>query len=176
MRNEGSNVEELFNKLNPVMLPPAEYPPAIIVRDTPRDEILQRIKNNGEKIAFDLTDDHWDVINFLFDFYTNCCDTKDPGYLNQKTYWKYVDCLYDEGCRNELDGQDEGQCPYGKLSPAESINAYRIYRILLNAYKEKGGSAHLYRLFPAGPLFTIHLLASLPRLQNDVDPHFGTAY
>ncbi len=166
----------LLEKLSPVLLPPAEYPPAIVVKDTPRNELIERIKNNAKTINLDLTDEHWEVINFLFDFYVHCCDTKDPGYTGHKSYWKYVDCTADENCQHALDAEDEEHCKYGQLSNKEAIKAYRIYRILVKAFKDKGGKKHLYKLFPFGPLFTVHLLAQLPRLIDDVDPHYGTAY
>ncbi|HGG60493.1 MAG TPA: hypothetical protein ENK26_11370 [Gammaproteobacteria bacterium] len=176
MTDVATEMNAILGKLAPVVLPPAEYPPSAIVRDTPREELLDRIRNNASKIDMTLTDDHWDVINFVLDFYVHCCEADDPGYVSQQVYWKYVDCSYDENCENPLDQIDEKDCPYGKLSATEATNGYRVYRILLKAFADKGGKKHLYRLFPLGPLFTIHLLAQLPRLRHDVDPHFGTAY
>ena len=85
------------------------------------------------------------------------------------TAYLHHDCEEDAETINE-------QCPFGQLSVKEATKAYRVYRVLLKAYKKKGGKKHLYKLFPYGPLFTIHLLAQLPRLINDVDPHYGTAY
>lgn len=176
MKTDHEELNELLSKLSPILLPPAEYPPAVIVRDTPRTELMDRIRNNAERINLTLTDEHYDVINFLFAFYINCCESIDPGYTVQKVYWKYVDCTMEENCNNPIDQADDQHCRYGKLSAKEATSAYRIYRILLEAFSKKGGSKHLYQLFPYGPLFTIHLLAQLPRLRNDVDPHFGTAY
>ena len=176
MRHENKAVEQLLSRVQPIMLPAKNYPPAVIVRDTPRDEIIDRIRHNAQNAELALGEEHWEVINFLFDFYSNCCEMNDPGYLSQQVYWKYVDCAYDRDCVNALDGKDDKNCQYGQLSSQEATDARRIYRILLKAFEEKGGAKHLYRLFPSGPLFTIHLLASLPRLRHDADPHFGTAY
>ena len=170
------DLDVLLEKLAPVVLPPSEYPPADIVKDTSRDELLARVKQNAEEVAITLTDEHWEVIDFLFDFYAFCCDTKNPKYVGHKDYWKYIDCEADKDCQNEIDQANETTCKYGKLSTKEAIKAYRVYRILLKAFKGKGGKKHLYKLFPFGPVFTIHLLAQLPRLINDVDPHYGTAY
>lgn len=166
-------LDDILEILDPVALPPADYPPAIIVRDTPREDIVARITSNADRIRLELTDDHWEVMDFLFDFYTHCCETKDPGYVSSEVYWKYVNCLDDPHCKKK---DETKACPYGQLSHEESLKAYPLYRILVKAFKEKGGKKYLYRLFPYGPLFTIHLLAQLPRLRNDVDPHFGTAY
>ncbi len=170
------DLDVLLEKLAPVVLPPAEYPPADIVKDTPREELVTRVKENAEDVNIALTDEHWEVINFLFDFYAFCCDTKSPKYVNHKEYWKYIDCDSDEDCQHELDAINETTCQYGQLSTKEAIKAYRVYRILLKAFKARGGKKHLYRLFPFGPIFTVHLLAQLPRLIDDVDPHYGTAF
>lgn len=170
-----SKLEALLDQLAPVILPPAEYPPADVVRDTPREDIAERIKNNAAEIGMDLNDEHWEVINFLFDFYENCCETREPHYLGQKHYWEYIDCIRNHDCNEDKETATE-KCPYGQLSVKEATKAYRVYRVLLKAFKNKGGKKHLYTLFPYGPLFTIHLLAQLPRLINDVDPHYGTAY
>lgn len=166
-------LDDVLEVLDPIALPPADYPPAVIVRDTPRDALMQRIADNAAKAGIELTDEHREVINFLFDYYTHCCETKDPGYVSQEVYWRYVNCLDDPDCRKESETKD---CPYGQLSSEEAQRAYPLYQILVKAFKDRGGKKHLYRLFPYGPLFTIHLLAQLPRLRHDVDPHFGTAY
>ncbi len=176
MNLEKEKLDILLEQLAPVILPPAEYPPADIVRDTSRDEIIGRIKNNAKTVDIGLTDDHWEVINFILDFYVHCCQTKAPKYMGHKEYWKYIDCDGDADCQNKIDAANETTCKYGQLSSKEAIKAYRVYRVLLKAFKEKGGKKHLYKLFPYGPLFTTHLLAQLPRLVNDVDPHYGTAY
>jgi len=170
-----SKLEALLDQLAPVILPPAEYPPADVVRDTPREEINQRIKNNASEVGLELSEEHWEVINFLFDFYENCCQSKAPHYLGQKHYWEYIDCVRNHDCEEDQE-TISNKCPFGQLSVKEASKAYRVYRILLKVYKDKGGKQHLYKLFPYGPLFTIHLLAQLPRLINDVDPHYGTAY
>ncbi len=140
-----------------------------MVRDTPREEIDERIKNNASEIGLALCDEHWEVINFLFDFHENCCQSKAPHYLDQKHYWEYIDYEEDQETISK-------KCLFGQLSTKEAIKAHRVYRILLKAYKNQGGKRHLYKLFPSAPLFTIHLLAQLPRLINDADPHYGTAY
>ena len=168
-------LEVLLEQLAPVILPPTEYPPADVVRDTPREELEERIKTNASEIGLELTEEHWEVISFLFDFYENCCKTKEPHYLGQKKYWEYIDCIRHHDCEEDKETITQ-KCPYGQLSVKEATNAYRVYRVLLKANKGKGGKKHLYKLFPYGPLFTIHLLAQLPRLINDVDPHYGTAY
>ena len=170
-----TRLDVLLEELAPVLLPPAEYPPADIVRDTPREELIDRIENNAEVVGLDIDDKHLEVINFLFDFYENCCETKAPHYLGQKGYWEYIDCVRHHDCDEDKETVSE-KCPFGQLSVKEATKAYRVYRILLKAFKNKGGKKYLYKLFPYGPLFTIHLLAQLPRLINDVDPHFGTAY
>ena len=170
-----TRLDVLLDELAPVLLPPAEFPPADVVRDTPREELIERIENNSEVVGIELTDDHWEVINFLFDFYENCCETKEPHYLGHKGYWEYIDCVRNRDCEEDEETISE-KCPYGQLSAKEATKAYRVYRVLLKAYKNKGGKRHLYKLFPYGPLFTIHLMAQLPRLINDVDPHYGTAY
>ncbi len=170
------NLDKILSKLSPILLPPAEYPPAVIVRDTPREALLDRMKTNAAEIDLTLTKEHFEVIDFLFDFYVNCCEAIDPGYTAQKAYWEYVDCTMVENCDNPIDQADDQNCIYGQLDSREATNAYRVFRILLKAFSQKGGSKHLYKLFPYGPLFTIHLLAQLPRLRNDVNPHFGTAY
>ena len=168
MKTNDPELSAILSKLSPVILPPADYPPSIIVRDTPREELVERIRANAEEVGIDLTEEHWEIIHFLLDFYVNCCEVRDPGYLDYHAYWKQVDC-----CEDSLNAQD---CPYGTLNVKKATSAYRVYRVLLKAFKHKGGKKHLYRLFPHGPLFTIHLLAQLPRLRHDIDPHSGTAY
>lgn len=176
MNSENSKIEVLLEQLAPVVLPPAEFPPADIVRDTDREELLERIETNASKVDISLTDEHWKVINFLFDFYTDCCEANEVVYKKHTKYWEYIDCIRNYDCKHELEGADEASCQYGILSRKEAIKAYRVYRILLKAFEEQGGKKHLYTLFPYGPVFTIHLLAQLPRLVGDVDPHLGTAY
>lgn len=166
-------LEAILNELAPVSLPPADYPPAFIVRDTPREDLLDRIRRNAETVGIELTDQHYQVINFLLDFYTHCCAMDDPGYTDFLSYWRQVDSLK-QADNTATSGEDS--CRFGQLSAREATHAYRVYRILLKAFADKGGKRHLYRLFSYGPIFTIHLLAQLPRLRHDVDPHFGTAY
>ncbi len=174
--NNQEQLDKILSEVAPVMLPPADYPPATIVRDTPREELEKRIRDHAQKAGIDLSDEHWEVIHFLFDFYTHCTEDTPGSYLNQMSYWKYVDCDNDPDCVNPEDHADDKDCPYGQLSAREAINGYRVFRILSKAFRDKGGKRHLYRLFPLGPIFTIHLLAQLPRLLNDVDPHYGTAF
>lgn len=176
MSNKDLKIDDLIEQLAPVILPPAEYPPADIVRDTPREELIERVKQNAEELGMELTDDHWEVINFLFDFYVNCTEANPTAYKGHNKYWEYIDCVRNNECTPDLEGADEDKCKYGSLSRKDAIEAYRVYRILVKAFKDKGGKKHLYKLFRFGPLFTIHLLAQLPRLVGDVDPHMGTAY
>ncbi len=175
MSNNNLELDDMMEKLEPILLPPADYPPAAIVRDTPRDELIQRIHKNAEETGFELTGDHLEVINFLFDFYTNCCEHKDPGYIEKQVYWKYVD-KFAAGEDQELDGTDKSDCQFGQLSASEAIKANRVYYILAKAFKDKGGKKYLFNLFPHGPLFSIHYLAQLPRLHNEVEPGMGVAY
>ena len=174
--NKQEQREKILNEIAPVLLPPADFPPSSIVADTPREELNARIQENADKTGIELTDEHWALINFLFDFYTHCCEDTPASYLNRMAYWKYVDCDSSPDCTNPEDHADEADCPYGKLSANEAIRGYRVFRVLLKAFQHKGGKKHLYRLFPLGPLFSIHLLAQLPRLRDAVDPHFGTAF
>lgn len=173
MTTGNEKLEAILSELAPVLLPPADYPPAIIVRDTPRDELLSRISSNAEKAGIELTDEHYEIINFVLDFYSQCCAADEPGYTDFLSYWRQIDRQDNDEKKTPTDNDI---CRFGQLSAKESTNAYRVYRILMRAFKDKGGKRHLYRLFPYGPLFTIHLLAQLPRLRHDVDPHFGTAY
>ncbi len=55
-------------------------------------------------------------------------------------------------------------------------NARQLMNIMDQEFAEKGGKKYLYRLFPDGPLSTIHDLIDLPNLANQVDPGFGTSY
>ncbi len=164
-------LDRIIDALDPIELPPADYPPAVIVRESEREELLQRIADNAKTTGIELGDEHYEVINFLFDFYSNCCAQDDPGFIDPLSYWKKVDKMQAHG-----DSDASEKCPYGQLSSQEALNAYRIYRVLVKAFKDKGGKKHLYRLFPYGPIFTIHLLAQLPRLLNDTDRHYGTAF
>ncbi len=164
----------ILEVLEPVPLPPAEFPPSVIVRDTPREELMQRVRDNAASAGLEWTEEHEAVAQWLFDFYSHCCDAPGQAYTDIEDYKRYLKCLKDKNCTD--DGEQSEACAHGQLSASEAINAYRVYRILLKAFADKGGKAHLYRLFPLGPIFTIHLLAQLPRLVHDVDPHFGTAY
>ena len=164
-------LDKILAALDPIELPPADYPPAVIVRESDRDELLARVKDNAKTTGIELTDAHYEVINFLFDFYSHCCAQDDPGFIDPLNYWKKVDKM-----QAQDDSDNNAQCEYGQLSAAEALNAYRIYRVLVKAFKDKGGKKHLYQLFPYGPIFTIHLLAQLPRLLNDTDRHYGTAF
>ena len=176
MNTGDERLEGIPARLAPVVLPPADFPPAQIVRDTPREELRDRIRKNAEEVGIELTEAHWEVIDFLLDFYTYCCETHAPRYTDMRAYWRYIDCLKDPQCESEMEGKKTETCQYGQLSATEATSAYLVYRVLLKAFADKGGKKHLYELFPYGPVFTIHLLAGLPRLRHDVDPHFGTAY
>ena len=171
------SIQEIQTSLPSVTLSPTEFPPADIVRDTPREELLERVRRNAEKIGLTLTEEHWQVIDFLFDFYAKCCDSHSPRYLEQQVYWRYVDRQQQlDQVKDECDEDDLQCCPHGRLGSNEALKAYRVYRVLLKAFRDQGGKRFLYEHFPYGPLYTIHLLAQLPRLMNDADTHSGTAY
>lgn len=55
-------------------------------------------------------------------------------------------------------------------------NARQLMNIMDQEFADKGGKKYLYRLFPDGPLSTIHDLIELPNLGNQVDLGFGTSY
>ncbi len=55
-------------------------------------------------------------------------------------------------------------------------NARQLMNIMHQEFKDRGGKKYLYRLFPNGPLSTIHDLIDLPNLNNQVDLGFGTSY
>lgn len=167
---QDDKLDNILKALDPIELPPADYPPAVIVRESDREELLARIRDNAKITGIEFTEEHQQVIDFLLDFYANCCALDDPGFIDPLNYWKKVDKMQ----RHE-DESSEG-CVYGQLSSQEALNAYRVFRVLEKAFKDKGGKKHLYRLFPYGPIFTIHLLAQLPRLLNDTDRHYGTAF
>jgi|GEM_PF-3943061 len=176
MNTGDATLERILEAVTPIPLPPADFPPSQIVKDTPREELLARIHANAEKAGIELTDEHQEVIDWLLDFYTYCCESRAPVYTDLRAYQRYLDCIKDPSCHDELEGKRTSTCRYGQLSAGQATSAYRVFRILLKAFADKGGKKRLYRLFPYGPIFTIHLLAELPRLRNDVDPHFGTAY
>ncbi len=168
---QNEKLDHILKALDPIELAPAEYPPAVIVRESDRDELMARVKENAQATGIQLDQDHYEVIDFLFDFYSNCCAQDDPGFIDPLNYWKKVDKMQ---AKDSSDNTE--RCPYGQLSSSEALNAWRIYRVLVKAFKDKGGKKHLYTLFPFGPIFTIHLLAQLPRLLNDTDRHYGTAF
>ncbi len=176
LTEQDDKLNAILEALDPVALPPADYPPAVIVRESDRDELMARIAENAKTTGIDLSDEHYEVINFLFDFYSNCCAADDPGFINPLHYWKKVDKMQRKDNGNTTAHDSTDTCPYGQLSSREALDALRVYRVLTKAFKDKGGKKHLYRLFPYGPIFTIHLLAQLPRLLHDVDTHYGTAF
>jgi len=55
-------------------------------------------------------------------------------------------------------------------------NARMLADMLQDEFEPKGGRKHLYKLFPDGPLSTIHELADLPSLGNETDKSFGTRW
>lgn len=57
-------------------------------------------------------------------------------------------------------------------------NVHRDFRFLETAFKDKGGSKYLTKLFPTGQgvLNTIHKLTGLPQLELDIDSGYGTAF
>jgi len=173
---QDEKLDAILKALDPVVLPPADYPPAVIVRESDRDQLMARIADNAKTTGIELTDEHYEVIHFLFDFYANCCAADDPGFINPRHYFSMVDRMQRKENDNTTAHDSTTECQYGQLSSNEALDAYRVYRVLTKAFRDKGGKKHLYKLFPYGPVFTIHLLAQLPRLLHDVDPHYGTAF
>lgn len=55
-------------------------------------------------------------------------------------------------------------------------NARALADMMHDEFIPQGGRKHLYRLFPDGPLSTIHYLADLPGLSNENDRSFGTSF
>ncbi len=55
-------------------------------------------------------------------------------------------------------------------------NTRQLMKIMDQEFADKGGKKYLYRLFPAGPLSSIHKLADLSNLGHQVDKGFGTSY
>ncbi len=55
-------------------------------------------------------------------------------------------------------------------------NARKLADMMQDEFEFQGGRKHLYRLFPDGPLSTIHELADLPSLGNETDKSFGTSW
>ncbi len=95
MNTGDERLESILARLAPVVLPPADFPPAQIVRDTPREALRDRIRKNAEEVDIELTEAHREVIDFLLDFYTHCCETLAPRYTDMQAYWRYIDCLKD---------------------------------------------------------------------------------
>lgn len=64
------------------------------------------------------------------------------------------------------------------LSDDRVQNVHRDFRFLETAFKDKGGSKYLTKLFPTGQgvLNTIHKLTELPALELDIDSGYGTAF
>jgi hypothetical protein len=93
------------------------------------------------------------VIHFLFDFYESFYETKVPHYLvlyqtciarvpGQKNYWEYIDYICHYGCDKDKETVTEKR-HFGRLSIKKATKAYRVYRILLKAFKNKGGKRYL---------------------------------
>ena len=55
-------------------------------------------------------------------------------------------------------------------------NARALADMVRDEFIPQGGRKYLYRLFPDGPLSTIHYLADLPSLGNQNDRSFGTSF
>lgn len=55
-------------------------------------------------------------------------------------------------------------------------NARALADMMRDEFLAEGGRKYLYRLFPNGPLSTIHELAGLPSLNNQNDRSFGTSF
>ncbi|MFZ1343939.1 TusE/DsrC/DsvC family sulfur relay protein [Thiothrix eikelboomii] len=55
-------------------------------------------------------------------------------------------------------------------------NARALADMLQDEFTPQGGRKFLYKLFPEGPLNTIHYLADLPPLKHQNDKSFGTRF
>ncbi|WP_298610834.1 TusE/DsrC/DsvC family sulfur relay protein [uncultured Thiothrix sp.] len=55
-------------------------------------------------------------------------------------------------------------------------NARALADLLHAEFMRQGGRRYLYKLFPAGPLNTIHYLADLPALKYETDPSSGIRF
>ncbi len=55
-------------------------------------------------------------------------------------------------------------------------NARALADMMHDEFFPQGGRKYLYRLFPDGPLSTIHHLADLPSLSSQNDKSFGTSF
>lgn len=55
-------------------------------------------------------------------------------------------------------------------------NARALADMMQQEFADQGGRKYLYKLFPNGPLSTIHDLADLPSLGNETDRSFGTSW
>lgn len=55
-------------------------------------------------------------------------------------------------------------------------NARALADLLHEEFMLQGGRRYLYKLFPAGPLNTIHYLADLPALKYETDPSSGIRF
>lgn len=55
-------------------------------------------------------------------------------------------------------------------------NARALADLMRDEFYIEGGRRYLYKLFPAGPLNTIHYLADLPALKYETDPSSGIRF
>ncbi|SKA72127.1 sulfur relay protein, TusE/DsrC/DsvC family [Thiothrix eikelboomii] len=55
-------------------------------------------------------------------------------------------------------------------------NARALADLVHEEFIFQGGRRYLYKLFPAGPLNTIHYLADLPALKYETDPSSGIRF
>lgn len=55
-------------------------------------------------------------------------------------------------------------------------NARALADLMHDEFYTEGGRRYLYKLFPAGPLNTIHYLADLPALKYETDPSSGIRF
>lgn len=55
-------------------------------------------------------------------------------------------------------------------------NARALATLMHEEFFMAGGRRYLYKLFPAGPLNTIHYLANLPALKYETDPSSGIRF
>ncbi|MEZ5476144.1 MAG: TusE/DsrC/DsvC family sulfur relay protein [Thiolinea sp.] len=116
-------LDEMFPRALPVMRPPL---PKLKTRS-----VYDLIAERAAVRRMELTAAHYEVIDFILDFYEHCDDCE---------------------------------------------NARALADLLQEEFIPQGGRKYLYKLFPEGPLSTIHHLADLPSLSSQTDKSFGTRF